>query len=62
MWNLKKMKDSQILRNLWLPKGSGGEGGRDAQGFVSGICTLRYRNDWSMGTCCIAQRTLLNIP
>ena len=33
--------DSQTLKNLWLPKGTGqGEGGMD-WGFGIGICTLR---------------------
>ena len=33
--------DSHILKNLWLPKGTGGRGGVDCR-FRIGICTLRY--------------------
>ena len=55
MWNLKKKKkdtnkrncrmetDSRTLKaNLWLPKGTGGEGERDRLGAWGGLCTLRY--------------------
>ena len=64
MWNIKKRHksylqlicrietESQILKNLWVPKGSGcGLGGMD-WGFGIGICTLKY---WPKGTCYIAR-------
>jgi len=51
MWNLKKdtnelicrtKRDSQTLKILWLPKGTGvGVRGTD-WGFGIGICTMRY--------------------
>ena len=52
--------DSQTLKNLWLPKGTSGGG----EGWPGGL-RLAYAhwgiwNDWSMGTCCIAQGTLPN--
>ena len=34
--------DSQILKNLWLPKGTRGGVGEMDCGFGIGICTLRY--------------------
>ena len=58
--------DSQTLKtNLWLPKGTGWEGGMD-WGFGAGIWNTYgihcgIWNDWPMGTCCIAQGILPNI-
>ena len=34
--------DSPTLKNLWLPKGTGGVGGGMDWGVGTGICTLRY--------------------
>ena len=53
--------DSQTLKNLWLPKGTG----RGGEGWTGGL-GLAYAhrgmwNDWSTGTYCIAQRPLSNI-
>ena len=70
MQNLKKYTneficraktDSQILKtNLWLPKGTGGgEGQTGGLGLAYAHCGIW--NDWPMGTCYKAQRTLLNI-
>jgi len=52
MWNLKKKDtselicrteiDSQTLKNLWLPKGTGGGWRGIYRGFGTGTCTLRY--------------------
>ena len=52
MWNLKNrdkselicrtVTDSQTFKILWLPKGTGGGGGRDEGGVGIGKCTLRY--------------------
>ena len=45
--------DSEILKtNLWFPKGTDERVGLN-WGFGIGICTLRYRNDGPLGTCCI---------
>ena len=66
MWNLKKKNthelicrteiDSQTLRTLWLPMGTGGQegwaGGWGLAGAHWGIWS-----DGSMGTCCIMQGT-----
>ena len=53
--------DSQILKNLWLPKGIDWGWVEMDWVFGTGICTLRYIDDWPMGTCCIAERPLPNI-
>ena len=55
-------KQTQTLKNLWLPKGAGSGWGRGWTGDLG----LAYAhggtwNDWPMGTCCIAQRTLPNV-
>ena len=52
--------DSQTLKtNLWLPKGRGGE--RDGLGLWDWYMHTEIWYDWPTGTCCIAQRMLLNI-
>ena len=53
--------DSQTLKNLKLAKGTGVEVGGVDWGFGVGICPRGIWNDWSVGTCCIAQRTLPSI-
>ena len=57
----KKETDSQTLKtNIWLPKGR-----VVGKGWVGGLGLAKAHfciwNGWSTGTCCIAQRNLLNV-
>ena len=49
--------DSQTLKTLRLPSGWG----RDGWEVGIGMCTRGIWNDWPVGACCIAQRTLPSI-
>ena len=63
----EQKQDSQVLKNLQLPKGMGvgwGWGG-GGEGWAGCLGLARAHggiwNDWPMGTCCTAQRILPNI-
>ena len=52
--------DSQTLTTkLWLPKENRQGVWTEGLGLAYALCGIQ--NDWPMGTCCIAQRTLHNI-
>ena len=57
-----EQKQIQSLKNLWLPKGTGWGGRKEWTGGL-GLAN-EYSdiwNDWPMGSCYLAQRTLSNI-
>lgn len=59
--NYRTETDSQTLKNLQLPKGTGGDG-RDRLGVWDWHRHSEVIwNGWPTGTCCIVHRTLLSI-
>ena len=57
--NLCLSRDKLMV--LQLPKGTGRGGGRGGLGVWDWRVHTEARNDWPVGTCCTAQRTLPSI-